>query len=231
MLESDFVVGWNNIADEDYVGSSHGYTCQEAAVGTTNGAGARNTQILVLSPGGTVLHALPGFWHPDDLATELQFSKAMYRLWKDRTRSRADKNKMAARMQLAALRTHSPAMFARSSWQGFDQQAEVKRLNMGADRDTFVRDSQGELAQGMRLKPINVLVHERMAQRPFESIRRFDVAEFADYGRDYYDNNARVDGTGVRFGTKGYMASQKRQADRKKARAAKKEKKVKASRP
>ena len=39
LLESDFVVGWQNIQREDYVGSSHGYTCEEAAVGTTNGAG------------------------------------------------------------------------------------------------------------------------------------------------------------------------------------------------
>ena len=98
LLESDFVVGWKNIARADYVGSSHGYTCKESAVGTTNGAGPRNTQMFVLSPGGVVLHALPGFWHPEDLETELEFSKAMHRLWKDKKRSKADKRKMASRM-------------------------------------------------------------------------------------------------------------------------------------
>jgi len=225
MLESDFVVAWRNIAREDYVGASHGYTCQQSAIGTTNGAGARNTQILMLSPGGTVLHALPGFWHPDDLATELEFSKAMYRLWKDPRRSRADKREMASRMQLSALRTHSDAMFARSGWQGFDRQAELKRLETDPVRDTFARDRQGVVGKSPKLKPINVLVHERMASRPFRSFRSFDVAEFADYGRDYYDNNVRLGGPGVRFGSTGYMASQKRQQDREKARKAKKDKK------
>ena len=74
LLKSDFVVGWKNIQREDYVGASHGYTCEQPAVGTTNGAGPRNTQMFVLSPGGVVLHALPGFWHPDELAAELHFS-------------------------------------------------------------------------------------------------------------------------------------------------------------
>lgn len=223
MLQSDFVVGWQNIAKKDYVGDSRGYTCEQAAVGTTNGAGPRNTQIMVMSPGGVVLHALPGFWHPDDLATELEFSKTLHRLWSDPKRSKADKKRMASMMQLAALRTHSKAMFERSKWQGFDIQKEMEWQSNGVERDTFATDDQGNPTVAM--KPLNVLVHERMAQRPFLTYWRFDVAEFADYGLDFYDNNRQVDPTGVQFGTGGYMASQKRQAERRQERAELKAKK------
>ena len=62
-LQSDFVVGWRNIIAADSVGESFGYTCDQPAVGTTNGAGPHNVQLFVLSPDLTVLHALPGFWH------------------------------------------------------------------------------------------------------------------------------------------------------------------------
>ena len=65
MLKSDFVLGWKNIIREDYVGRSHGYTSRQTSVGTTNGAGPHNVQIFVLSPELVVLHALPGFWHPE----------------------------------------------------------------------------------------------------------------------------------------------------------------------
>jgi len=223
MLESDFVVGWQNIAKKDYVGDSHGYTCEQPAVGTTNGAGPRNTQIFVLAPGAVVVHALPGFWHPEDLAVELEFSKAMYQLWMDKKRKKADKQRLASMMQLAAPRTHSKAMFERSRWQGFDRSNELQRQNAGMERDTFLLDENGKPTVAM--KPLNVLVHERMAKRPFLTYWRFDVAEFADYGRDYYDNNVRIDRTGVRFGTGGYMASQKRQAERRQKRAERKARK------
>jgi hypothetical protein len=54
LLKEHFVVGWKNINREDYVGSSHGYTCAQSAVGTTNGAGPRNMQSFVLSPDGAI---------------------------------------------------------------------------------------------------------------------------------------------------------------------------------
>ncbi len=84
MLKKHFVVGWKNNWREDYVGVSHGYTCEQPAVGTTNGAGPRNMQTFVLSGDGTVLHCLPGFWHPADLAHELEVSLALHRLWQDK---------------------------------------------------------------------------------------------------------------------------------------------------
>ncbi len=212
ILKNDFVVGWKNINREDYVGSSHGYKCDEAAVGTTNGAGPRNIQMFVLSRGSRVVHCLPGFWHPEDLAVELQHAKVLHRLWVD-DRPNTDKSAMFARIQMTALRTHSKAMTARSSWQGFDAKNEKMRLESGP-RDTFYYDDQG---QAKALKPINVLVHERMAKRPFLSFRKFDTEQFIDYGRPYYDNNKKL-GVGVQFGTEGYMESQKRMEQRRKAR-------------
>ncbi len=49
------------------------------------------------------------------------------------------------------------------------------------------------------LKALNVLTHERMAQRPFLKFKDFDFAKFIDYGTRFYDNNRGVDGRGKRF--------------------------------
>lgn len=219
-LKSSFVVGWKNIRREDYVGSSHGYTCDEGAVGTTNGAGPRNTQIFVLSYDGVVLHCLPGFWHHDDLAAELDFARIVHRLWKD-PRSTADKREMLTRMQRRAIRMQPPALLARSAWQGFDAHDERKRLEYGP-RDTFYYDQDGKPG---RMKPLSVLVYERMAARPFVPFRQFDTEAFVDYGRPYYDNNVGVTGRGASFdGSTGYMESQKRMAERRRERAERKAK-------
>ena len=205
MLKEHFVVGWKNIKDEDYVGSSHGYTCSDAAVGTTNGAGPRNTQMYMLAPDGVVLHCLPGFWHPEDLAQELRMGRELYRLWKDK-RSKKDKRSMFKRIQLTAMWMQSREMRSRSGWQGFDAKNERMRLKYLADgqqRDTFYYEN----GKPTNLKPTSVLVHERMAQRPFLKISKFDTEVFIDYGRPYYDNNRG----GVSFGgSTGYMESQKR---------------------
>lgn len=231
-LEKHFVVGWKNNKGEKYVGSSHGYTCDQPAVGTTNGAGPRNMQTFVLAHDGTVLHCLPGFWHPEDLAHELNMARTLYRLWKD-PRPRKEKRKMFSRIQLRTMADQPSAMRARSSWQGFDAQNEKRRMEKLAKRrkkrDTWVYDEKG---RAKSLKPTCQVVRERMAKRPLRHFARFDIEDFVDYGRPYYDNNARVDGVGVNFaGSDGAMASQKRMRDRKKAReAAKRAKKERAKR-
>lgn len=204
LLKSDFVVGWKNIITEKYVGESFGYTCDQTAVGTTNGAGPHNVQIFVLSPDLTVLHALPGFWHPEDLAQELRFAQALHRLWNDKGRSRAEKDAMFTRMQLAEYKRHSRTTTVRSSWQGFDAKNEQKRREGGKERDTFLTSADGSVRERrgrLVMKPINQLVHERLAQRPFVKFTDFDIAEFADYGRILYDNNRKVDGRGEVFMT------------------------------
>ncbi len=217
LLKSDFVVGWKNIITEKYVGESFGYTCDQTAVGTTNGAGPHNIQIFVLAPDLTVLHALPGFWHPKDLAQELEFSQVLHRLWKDKGRSRSQKNAMFARLQLAEYKNHSQATTIRSSWQGFDARNEHKRLQGGKQRDTFLTSADGSVRERRgrpRMKPINQLVHERMAQRPFVKFEDFDVAVFADYGRILYDNNRKVDGRGEVFMTPRKVDRQKQREEK-----------------
>jgi len=195
ILRNDFVLGWKNIRREEYVGASFGYTKKHGCVGTTNGAGAHNVQIFVLSPDLVVLHALPGFWHPEDLARELQFAKALLRLWEDDTRTDTQKRDMCSRLQLTELRYQPAAMYARSDWQEFDKSREGAALAR-KDRDTFKHTKDGEVKRDARgapvLKALNVLTHERMAQRPFLKFEEFDFARFIDYGRKFYDNNLGV---------------------------------------
>jgi hypothetical protein len=223
VLKDHYVVGWKNIKGEKWVGTSHGYGCDQPAVGTSNGAGPGNMQMFMLSPDGVVLHCLPGFWHPEDLEHELQMGRVLHRLWKSKSSTKAKRN-MFKRIQLQTMRNLPRAMVTRSGWQGFDAANERNRLKMlkkGMTRDTFFYKD----GKPTRIKPTSTVVHERMAARPFVRFSRFDTAKFVDYGRKYYDNNKRVDKSGVAFGgSKGYLASQKRMKDRAAKRAEKKRK-------
>jgi len=224
MLQSDFEVGWYDIRRQDYVGYSSGYSYKShCAVGTTNGAGAHNVQIFVLSPDKVVLHALPGFWAPEDLARELRFAKVLYRLWQDDDRTLAEKRDMCRRLQTLEPRNHPVEMYARSAWQGFDAAAEGSKRGQ---RDTILSVQtpalSGNLAGALRrlsmragaragkvMKPLNLLVHERMAARPFVPFDDFDIEEFVDYGRLSYDLNARH-GKGVRFSGQAALKKKRR---------------------
>ena len=39
------------------------------------------------------------------------------------------------------------------------------------------------------VKTTDVIMHERMAQRPFVPYDKFDVAQYADYGKPFYDKH------------------------------------------
>ena len=182
LLQSDFELTWKNIKKEDYVGYSLGYPAKRCAVGTTNGAGAHNVQMFVLSPDQVVLHALPGFWHGEDLARELRLAKTLYKLWQTPGYTEAQKKKIFKRLQLGAVSSHPADTFARSGWQGFDVRTERQR-DQRESRDTFFAaeipsDAPQNLHQLVRsytslpispgqkvIKPINLLIHERMASR------------------------------------------------------------------
>jgi len=197
MLQNDFVLGWSNNQREEYTGSSRGYHKQQTAIGTTNGAGGHNVQIFVLSADKVVMHALPGFWHPDDFVSELRFAQVMHRLWRDDSRSLGEKWTMFRRLHEARLKRPSPATTARSCWQGFDFRTELQRIAGGESRDTAVVHYGAQPTA----KPINVLVHERLAMHPFEPFEAFDVGSFVDYGQRYYDNNRGYDKKSRRFRT------------------------------
>jgi hypothetical protein len=83
MLAGQFVLAARNIQRDPHVGMSHGYRCDQSAVGTTNGAGGRNVQLLVLAADDTVVHALPGFWHAAYLRPELRLGLELFRLYVD----------------------------------------------------------------------------------------------------------------------------------------------------
>ncbi|MGE3173844.1 MAG: hypothetical protein AB7O97_14565 [Planctomycetota bacterium] len=188
LLESEFVLGWTNIQKEEHVGMSHGYRCTQTAVGTTNGAGGRNVQLVVLAPDETVLHVMPGFWHPDDLAAELRFARRVHRLWLDPDLDRAQKERMFDRMHAVHERGLSSDTLARSQWQSFDRAYELGRYR-SEPRDAVVLDADGQ----PQVRPLCLLVHERMRARPFRKLDEFDMESFVDYGRPFYDNNMGLD--------------------------------------
>lgn len=198
VLRERFVVGWRNVWREQWVGQSRGYRRDQCAVGTTNGAGGRNMQVFVLAPDLTVLHALPGFWHPDDFVAELRFAEGLAAVWRDPALSRSQKDALFAKVQLAEPGLQGAATRARSGWQGFDRHAEYARGRC-EPRDTFTSLPLPGVLGGPAsvLQPLNVLVHRRMAERPFVPFAEFDVAAFTDYGRPYYDNNVGRGDEGV----------------------------------
>ena len=194
LLKNDFVVGWENIDDKEHVGVSHGYSCKQTAIGTTNGAGGRNVQIIVMASDTTVLHVLPGFWHPEDLAKELLYARQLFHLHKDKSKKLAEKRRFASMMRGSHLRSMSEETIARSDWQGFDGHTEFRRYK-NEPRDTIVLSSAGK----PQLKPVCQVVHDRMSELVFTKLAKFDLEEFVDYGRAFYDNNSRIGDKGKEF--------------------------------
>jgi hypothetical protein len=188
MLQERFIVGARNIEREEHVGLSQGYSCSQTAVGTTNGAGGRNVQILVLAADETVVHALPGFWHAEDLCNELRLGLELYRLYLDEDLTPAQKQAMAAVLHRAHLRLYGDEEARRGDWQGFDRQYELERANKET-RDTVT----GDTACTRALKTIPEIVHERLIARSFKRLADFGMETFVDYGRPYYDNNGGID--------------------------------------
>src|SRR6476659_10094618 len=135
LLQDRFVVGTRNIEREQHVGLSQGYSCNQTAVGTTNGAGGRNVQILVLAADETVVHALPGFWHAEDLCNELRLGLELHQLYCDDDRPLAQKQVMLSVLHRAHLRHHGEREALRGDWQGFDRNHELDRSTREA-RDT-----------------------------------------------------------------------------------------------
>jgi len=223
LLQKRFVVGTRNIERDRHVGMSHGYRCTQTAVGTTNGAGGRNVQLVMLASDGTVLHVLPGFWHAEDLLAELRLGLELHTLYRDEDFPADRKEAMYQALHRSFLAHQSAATLARSEWQSFDVSAERSRAET-EERDTFATwtEVEGKRVPG-RMKPTSVLVHERMMARPFVKLAAFDMESFVDYGRAYYDNNAGLD--------RGKNFTRAEQANRKREREQEKAQKVAAAKP
>ncbi|HEY9870043.1 MAG TPA: hypothetical protein V6D08_12830 [Candidatus Obscuribacterales bacterium] len=193
-LQSDFVCGVKDISRERYAGVSRKHDKDGQAIKTTNGAGPHNLQLFMLAPDGTVLHCLPGYWHPADLVREMELAYQLYDVWTDPSLSRPQKDELFRQMHTAHVRQHPRDMVFRSRMQGFDQQFEAKHRLYTSDtiRDPeyvqVVLQSTGKVPpQGF--KTTDEIVHQRMALRPFLPYQDFDVARYTDYGRPFYDKH------------------------------------------
>ncbi len=192
-LKSNYVCGTRDITGEPYAGISGRHEINGNAVNTTNGAGPHNIQMFVLAADGTVLHCLPGYWASQDLIEELQFAQQLNSVWQSNT-SIENKRRLFTSMQLAHINKHSPAMVARSQMQSFDQKYEA-RTRLGTS-DTILDQALaaqslemgGKMARGA-FKTTDVIMHERMAKRPFLPYQQFDVMAFSDYGKPKYDKH------------------------------------------
>ena len=159
---------------------------QSEAVFTTNGAGPHNIQMFVLAPDGMVLTCLPGYWESEDLAGELDLAQDLFKLYKDPTLTMAQKKLKFTEMHIAHIKEHSKAMVKRSKMQGFDMTYEAK--NRPTTSDTIFSSTGGPAKlNGIQFKTTDVIMHERMAMRPFMKYSDFDVARFCDYGKPKYD--------------------------------------------
>jgi len=189
ILNNRFVLVHRNIEKDEHVGMSHGYKPSQCAVGTTNGAGARNVQFMILAADETVLHALPGFWHAEDLIPELQLAFEINRLYVDPSKTRRAKAQMYEMLHKTHMRRYGAAAAQRGYWQSFDRAMEMMRVQT-EDRDTFKTTASGASV----LKSVPEVIHDRMLQRRFKKLADFDLEQFVDYGRPYYDNNRRDKG-------------------------------------
>lgn len=205
LLKEQFICGYKDIENKGYAGSSGKHEPDGQAVDTTNGAGPHNIQLFVLAPDGTVLHCLPGYWHSQDLACELSFAQDLNKVWQDASLSKAQKDEQFRQMQLAHLAEHSKAERGSSHMQGFDIAYE-KDHRLG-NTDVFYSnpiDPRSGQINNKLVKTTDVIMHERMAARPFEPYKDFDVAAFANYGKPMYDKNEdslQADGSKAAPGT------------------------------
>src|SRR5947207_15647242 len=91
-LKSRFICGVRDITGEPWAGRSGIHAPDGQAFLADNGAGPHNLQLFILSSDGVVLHCLPGYWNPHDLAGEIQLAEKLNRVWRS-SLSRVEKDK------------------------------------------------------------------------------------------------------------------------------------------
>ena len=187
VLKNQFVCGYRNITGEPYAGKSGKHETDGQAIVTTNGAGPHNVQLFFLSEDGVVEHALLGFWDPRDLLWEIRFAQGMNRLWHSTATSEENKRKEFRRANLLAIRQLPLDMVARSHLQGFDAKKELKEAASDFRFKPGDYHPPARTGKHVNLKSTVQVIHERMVQLPFVAYKDFDVADFADYGKQRYD--------------------------------------------
>lgn len=193
-LKDYFVCGTQDITNEPYCGISGRHEVDGKAVNTTNGAGPHNIQMFMLSADGTVLTCLQGYWNSSDLVSEMGLANQLNQVWLNPSLSRAQKNQMFSQMHLAHAAQHSEATRKRSHLQGFDAKYEAKHRLYKSDVILNPQLAAQANVKGAQIpweafQTTDQLMHQRMAQRPFERYTQFDVANYVDYGRQKYDKH------------------------------------------
>lgn len=189
LLRNHFVCGYRDISNEPYAGNSGVHATNGNAIETTNGAGPHNIQMFVMAADGTVLHCMPGYWNPSDLAGELQLAERIGAVWQDRSMTVEQKKAQFARMQMDHFKQHPKELVARSHMQSFDRKHELERkgytdtIRMSASHVSW-QEGGDDL-----VKTTDEIMHERMSQRPFVAYSSFDTGKFADYGTHFYDKH------------------------------------------
>jgi hypothetical protein len=194
LLQKYFVCGYKDITNEPYSGVSMRHEVGSPSVDTTNGAGPHNLQIFFLAGDGTVINALTGFWHSDDLAKEMNLAARLHQIYTNPALSKAQKEDLFRQYHLAARTIHHG-----DRMQGFDMQYEAK--NRAASTDTIKDAYRATIMAGsfspMAFKSTGEIMHERIARQPFQRYSDFDVASFSDYGKPIYDKHEnQMDGSG-----------------------------------
>ncbi len=197
MLKNDLVCGYRDISKENYAGFSGSHKVGEQAIRTTNGAGPHNVQSFILASDGTVMHCLPGYWNPADLAREVEFASRLHDVWTNPKLSSTQKNQYFGKMHMAHINEHPQHMKMRSRMQSFDMEHEVKNnfstsdtiLDRGWARNILSQDRNVKFRAMQAFKTTDQIMHERMARRPFVAYSKFDVAKYAEYGRPLYDKS------------------------------------------
>ena len=179
-LKEKFICGWRNINGvEKFAGKSHSHPVCSTAVHTTNGAGGRNVQMIIISPDRDVLHVLPGYWNPDALRHELDFTLELAEIAAgEGTVGEKNDAFLLAHMNHAAQ--HNDMMAKDSKLQAFDKQKESV---------TAGSDFRGQGGRRTVTRTVDQVMHERMARRPFLKIDEFDLSSVVDYGTQFYDKH------------------------------------------
>lgn len=192
VLKDELICGYRDISKEPWAGYSGKHEVGGNAVNTTNGAGPHNLQTFLMASDGTVLTCLPGYWAPQDLVSEIEFASRLNDVYTNPKYGPAQRRLMFRSMHVAHIKEHSHEMSSRSHMQHFDQRYEAD--NRFRTTDTIKESVKATLGDGTDVpsdafKTTDVLMHERMAKRPFLAYADFDTPRYSDYGRPHYDKN------------------------------------------
>jgi hypothetical protein len=187
-LREQFVAGWNDVTVDRVGGErdkdrwSNFVPPTTAVTAPDNDADPEAVQMFVIAGDGTVVHALAGFWHPEDLLRELEFAQTAWRLWRDPSRDADAKRSILHALHDVELRRDRPRTEARSAWPEDEADAERTLAARDEGRDTLERDPEGrprrDPAGAFVLAPRHVVMRRRNLEQLYVPHGRFDLDRF-----------------------------------------------------